>query len=423
MQHTRFLVVGAGISGLSFAHFVDDASTIVLEADDTIGGYCRTVHQDGFTWDYAGHFFHFKHPDIEAWLMSGVEGPLHTVRRVAKIQHRGRLIDYPFQKNIHQLEQSEFLRCLYDLYFRHEAFPPDVPATDFQSLLYQRFGRGITDLFLRPYNEKLYACSLDALDPDAMGRFFPWADTDAIIRNFQEPDNDAYNAQFRYPEGGAIAYVNAIAKRVTRAEIATNEALLHVDVEQRVATTTRRTIRFEHLVSSAPFDRLLAMCGRPSPEGLLRYNQVLVFNLGFDSKGDASAHWVYFPEKAYRFYRVGYYDNIFQTQRMSLYVEIGLPQGVVPDVEAELARVLKDLAEAGVITTQRLVSWHSVNLSPAYVHIDALSQAYVAKTRAELAISGVHSVGRYGGWTYCSMEDNIVEARALAGSLTTASKG
>jgi hypothetical protein len=26
----------------------------------------------------------------------------------------------------------------------------------------------------------------------------------------------------------------------------------------------------------------------------------------------------------------------------------------------------------------------------------------------------VHVAGRYGGWTYCSIEDNIVEARALA---------
>ena len=31
-----------------------------------------------------------------------------------------------------------------------------------------------------------------------------------------------------------------------------------------------------------------------------------------------------------------------------------------------------------------------------------------------LATRGVHSIGRYGSWTYCSIEDNIVEARALA---------
>jgi len=29
----------------------------------------------------------------------------------------------------------------------------------------------------------------------------------------------------------------------------------------------------------------------------------------------------------------------------------------------------------------------------------------------------VHTVGRYGGWTYCSIEDNLVETRALAEKL------
>jgi hypothetical protein len=31
-----------------------------------------------------------------------------------------------------------------------------------------------------------------------------------------------------------------------------------------------------------------------------------------------------------------------------------------------------------------------------------------------LEAAGVHSVGRYGGWTYCSIEDNMVETRELA---------
>jgi hypothetical protein len=31
-----------------------------------------------------------------------------------------------------------------------------------------------------------------------------------------------------------------------------------------------------------------------------------------------------------------------------------------------------------------------------------------------LATRGVYSIGRYGSWTYCSIEDNIVEARDLA---------
>jgi hypothetical protein len=36
-----------------------------------------------------------------------------------------------------------------------------------------------------------------------------------------------------------------------------------------------------------------------------------------------------------------------------------------------------------------------------------------ARLAAVLRARDVHSIGRYGGWTYCSIEDNIVEARTL----------
>ena len=44
-------------------------------------------------------------------------------------------------------------------------------------------------------------------------------------------------------------------------------------------------------------------------------------------------------------------------------------------------------------------------------------QKQKAKRRV-LESRGVYSIGRYGGWTYCSIEDNVVEARALADALT-----
>ena len=40
-----------------------------------------------------------------------------------------------------------------------------------------------------------------------------------------------------------------------------------------------------------------------------------------------------------------------------------------------------------------------------------------ARITADLRARGVYSIGRYGGWTYCSIEDNIVEARALVEAL------
>jgi hypothetical protein len=128
-------------------------------------------------------------------------------------------------------------------------------------------------------------------------------------------------------------------------------------------------------------------------------------------------HWMYFPDPATVFYRVGWYDNILDGDRMSLYVEIGAADGATFEVDALRERVLADLAREGIVTDHKLVAEHHVALDPAYVHITRASLAETKRLRELLASKGVHSVGRYGGWTYCSIEDNLIETRALARSL------
>ena len=416
MEQTRFLVIGAGISGLSFLNWLrpELRDFLVLEAEPEIGGYCRTVEKDGFVWDYSGHFFHFKHPEIERYLVERMPGQaILKVDKVSWIRHGDRYIDFPFQKNIHQLPQDELIDCLYDLFFR----PSGTPA-NFKEMLYQKLGRGIAERFLVPYNEKLYATDLATLDVDAMGRFFPHADVADIVRNFRAADNASYNATFTYPAGGAIQYVHALARDLDPSRIALSERVVGLDLRNRVATTSSgRQIRYEHVISSAPFPALLAMTNLAWDKSLYTANKVLVFNLGFDRKGPPEPHWIYYAARDLVFYRVGFYDNIFGSPRMSIYVEIGLPADARPsdaDVEDYRARVLADLARVGLIDGHTLVAHHHVLLDPAYVHITRASQADVAAKKAVLAAAGVHSVGRYGSWTYCSIEDNIVESRALS---------
>ena len=174
---------------------------------------------------------------------------------------------------------------------------------------------GIAERFLIPYNEKLYACDLRTLDVDAMGRFFPHADIADIIRNMKAADNTSYNSTFTYPRGGAIQYVRALLSEVPGGAVAYGEALVGVDLARRVARTTKREIAYDKLVSSAPLDKLARMTGLAFDEAAFTYNRVLVFNLGFDKKGPRDIHWMYFPDKSLAFYRVGFYDNIFDAIR------------------------------------------------------------------------------------------------------------
>lgn len=409
------IIIGAGMSGLSYAAFCGHNNYLIIEQSDRIGGYCKTTERNGFVWDYSGHFFHFKDKDIEQFVAQGIpEEDILTIHKKTQIRYKNRLIDYPFQMNIHQLPQQEFIECLYDLFVN-----PVTDYSNFQEMLYAKFGKSIADKFLIPYNSKLYACDLNTLDKDAMGRFFPYAEKEQIVRNFRSTNNDTYNASFVYPKHGAIQYVDSMASHVNKDAIHLNTSIVSIEPKKHVATLhSGERIHYDRLISTIPFPKLMELVGEPLHPSL-SWNQVLVFNIGFDKQSlDTTNHWIYFPESTYCFYRVGFYSNILGQDRCSLYIELSFDKYAHIHPEELLPRVLHDLQEAQIISDDmKVVDHEAILMNPAYVHVSAEGTQFVAAQKEQLAQVGIYSIGRYGSWTYCSIEDNIKEAKALVSKL------
>ena len=405
------LIIGAGVSGISYANFTNN-DFLIIEKEKEAGGYCRTIKRNGFVWDYSGHFFHFQNPEIEKYVCKNIDPDLLLrVEKHTQIYYKGKYIDFPFQKNIHQLDKEEFIDCLYDLFTPHNGV-----VSSFKEMVYANLGKSIAEKFLVPYNEKLYACDLDSLDMNAMGRFFPKANKEDIIMNFKSHDNSSYNSHFTYPKTGAIEYVNSLLHNIDNDKVYLDEELISIDTEKKIAKTNRREIHYDRIISTIPLPNLLTKCGINYPDNVFSCNKVLVFNLGFDSKGnDCLNSWIYVPEKDYIFYRFGYYDNIMNSDRMSLYVEIGFPEKFELEKEGlYLERILNDLRKMGVVTTQKLLDYEVVLMKPAYAHISNSSIESVKYFKEELSKKDIYTIGRYGSWTYCSIEDNILEAKSLA---------
>lgn len=357
------LIIGAGVTGISYANFTKNDFQIV-EKENEVGGYCRTIKRNGFVWDCSGHFFHFQHPEIEEYVCRNIDTKLLLhVAKHTQIYYKGKYIDFPFQKNIHQLDKDEFIDCLYDLFA-----PWQGEVTSFKEMVYANLGKSIAEKFLLPYNEKLYACDLNTLDMNAMGRFFPRANKEDIILNFKVQDSASYNSHFTYPKTGAIEYIYSLMRNIDESSIALGEEVLSINTENKVVITNKREIHYDRLVSTMPLPVLLQKCGMEYPKGVFSCNKVLVFNLGFDSKGtDCVNSWIYVPEKDFIFYRLGYYDNIMASDRMSLYVEIGFSEDYELKKEGlYLERVLSDLRRMKVVTTQKLVDYETVLMKPAY---------------------------------------------------------
>ena len=69
MKNVKYLIIGAGISGLTFANYCGN-DYLICEKENEVGGYCRTIKRNGFVWDYAGHFFHFKTEEFKNKFLS-----------------------------------------------------------------------------------------------------------------------------------------------------------------------------------------------------------------------------------------------------------------------------------------------------------------------------------------------------------------
>jgi len=410
MQQTNcnILIVGGGITGLSLASFLGEDNYLIVEKDSEVGGYCKTTIRNEFVWDYSGHFFHFNHQEIKDYVLENIECDVVTVNKKSHIYYKDRYIDFPFQNNIHQLPTDEFVECLYDLYNKG-----DDEINSFTDFVKSKLGQSICDKFIIPYNEKLYACDLNKLDYDAMGRFFPKPTNfnDLLFQLKNNNKTESYNDTFIYPTGGSVEFVKSLLKRVNEDKILLNTEIIGIDLTTKMAQTNNGYIKFNKLVNTMPFDTFMKLTGNKVDN--LSSNKVVVFNLGFDRQTGVDSNWVYFPGDEI-FYRVGFYNNIFKTDKMSLYVEIGMEKNQEVDEQSLLKKVLEDLEESGIIVGQKLVHHQMIVMNPAYVHITKESKEIYNSWNKKNNPNGLFSIGRYGSWTYCSIEDNIIQARDLS---------
>lgn len=419
------LIIGGGLSGLSLAYFLQEQKKddyLILEKDSTIGGYCRTIPHKEYVWDYAGHFYHFQNEKYKNLFLSMIdpEEIVYSVKNT-KIYFKDKLINYPFQMNIHELEKSDFIDCLYDLFTKDS----EAKYDNFLDMLYAKFGKSITEKFLRPYNEKLYATDLHTLDINAMGRFFPYADINSIIRNMKEKKQATYNDTFMYLKKGTGYFIDLLAAKLDQSKIQKNTSVIDINIKQKIIKTNNgETIEYQNLINTAPFNQFLRLTNNQTNVKLsekLSYNKVLVFNLGFDQPSPRykDEHWVYFPDKTLNFYRIGFYNNILKTNKLSLYVEIGFPKDQKNiNLKQELEATLSGLKKVGIINDKmKLVDYSTVLMDPAYVHISTSDNLLVEETIRQLEKEQIFNLGRYGRWTYNSMEDCMILSDKLSKNL------
>ena len=274
---------------------------------------CTDVTKEGFLFDMGGHviFSHFQYFDdlIDAAVGEGEEF-WSTHQRVSYVWLKKTWVPYPFQNNIQALPVEDQIACINGLV---DAKVSNATATgkpaNFDEWIIRVMGEGIADIFMRPYNFKVWAFPTVDMQCSWLGERVATADTSRVIRNVLTKKDDAGwgpNAVFRFPnEGGTGAIWKKVAKLLPDEKQRYKSKVVALDLDAHCVTLDNgKKIKYEKLLSTIPLDLTLGMVGQPEVAKRLNYSSSHIVGLGLRGVNPHDLKcWLYYPEDDCPFYR------------------------------------------------------------------------------------------------------------------------
>lgn len=444
-RDVRHLIIGAGPTGLAAAYQLGvdapDDATVVVEREARVGGWCRSIELDGFTFDHAGHIMFSSDPEVLALYDRLLGDNLHWQDREAWIYSQGVYTRYPFQGALHGLPPAVLKDCLVGaiearfgpLDSRRGEAANTEPPRNFEEFIHKVWGAGIAKHFALPYNRKLWAVPLTEMETSWLGNRVPLPDLAQMIEGALEPAPKPMgpNARFGYPlKGGFQALMDAFLPHL-RCELALQASVLHVSPARRsVRLDDGRTLGFESLISTMPLPRLVEACGDEAPPEVrqaaaaLRHVSVRCVNLGIELPAGrdklTDKHWIYYPGDTV-FHRIFVQGNASPHCNppggFGLTCEIThSPAKPLPcDGQALIDRVVADCRRVGILGAHDSVRCaNQVDMPCAYVVYDHARAANVQRIRDWLAGFGIVLAGRYAEWEYYNSDHAFIAGRKAA---------
>ena len=433
----KIAILGAGISGLSLARFLIEgghpgSDIHVFEADAVPGGLCRSKKVDGFTYDVSGgHILYSKDKPAMQWMKDRTGGDAAFVEkeRHTRIRYGQRWVNYPFENGLGDLPPEANFDCLrgYVQAWHERTTTKSTAPAEFGKWVRWRFGAGIADHFMDPYNKKVWKRDLDFLTSDWVAGRVPDAPVDDVLRSSVGIRTEGYTHQsiFYYPRnGGFQAITDGIARDLPVVmhlstpvtDLVRNGAGWRVNGEAFDLVVSTLSLTFlPDVVPSMPRE-VSEACRK------LEYNGIVCVLVALDRAQHPDLSCIYLPHASQGptnrvTYMSNYSPTLAPTGKTSLLCEVTV-QGGRPFPGRELEKELIDgLVNTGLVRNDEVLFTDREQIGQAYVVFD---HAYA--TRRQVALDWLESsnllpLGRFGRFEYDNSDQCVIKARAMAARL------
>lgn len=442
------LVIGMGPTGLGAAkrlNQINGPSWLIVDSSDKAGGLAGTDTTDeGFLYDVGGHviFSHYQYFDDCLDEALPKEDDWYTHQRISYVRYKGLWVPYPFQNNISILPKEDQVKAIDGLIdAAMECRVSNTKPKDFDQWILRMQGEGIADMFMRPYNYKVWAVPTTKMQCEWLGERVAAPDIKTVTKNVilnKVAGNWGPNATFRFPArdgtGGIwIAVADTLPKEKKR--FGKQGEVTKVDAEKKIVHfADGTTIGYGKLVNTMAVDHLADKMGNQELQTLTKglfYSTTHVIGVGIRGErperiGDKC--WLYFPEDNCPFYRATIFSNYSpynqpqsDAKLPTLYkadgtktsseakegpywsIMLEVSQSSMKPVDVE--NLVKDSIQ-GLINTEMLkpedeiVSTYHRAFDHGYPTPSLEREGVLKELLPKLQDMGIYSRGRFGSWRY-----------------------
>lgn len=154
-------IIGGGLTGVTLGRLLaaQGEDVIILERDRVYGGLCRSHTANGFTFDDGGsHIIFSRDAEVQSFMRDVLQENKAERNRNTKIFFKGAYVKYPFENGLAELPPEDRFYCINEYVKTLIALEKGElqPPENFREWILYTFGAGIADLYMIPYNEKIW---------------------------------------------------------------------------------------------------------------------------------------------------------------------------------------------------------------------------------------------------------------------------